>query len=137
MPVGQKQVHVPVHVEVQKLQSPAAQEPGGLSHLIGMGEIAKQFIPLILVEGEHLLVHVGHEQILPSVLIEVGGIDSHAGAGFPVGAEPHLREKTDLVPPVVSPVDEQEVLHRVVGDEEVHPAVVVDVGGDDAQRLAQ
>jgi hypothetical protein len=37
----------------------------------------------------------------------------------------------------VAAVHEQEVLHRVVRDEQVHQPVVVDVGRDDAERLAE
>ena len=42
----------------------------------------------------------------------------------------------DLLEPEAAQVAEQEVRRAVVGDEEVDPAVVVEVGGDDAQPPA-
>ena len=57
--------------------------------------------------------------------------------GCAVGAEADLRGEPDLFPLALAAVGEQEVLHRVVGDEEIHQAVAVDVGGDHAERLAQ
>ena len=42
----------------------------------------------------------------------------------------------DLLEPEPAPVAEEVVGRHVVGDEEVDPAVVVEVGGDDAQAPA-
>ena len=42
----------------------------------------------------------------------------------------------DLLEPEPAEVAEQEVGRLVVGDEEVEPAVVVEVGGDDPQAAA-
>ena len=52
--------------------------------------------------------------------------------------EADLQLQADLVPLAARATDhEEEVLHRVVGDEEVQLAVLVDVGGDHAEGLAE
>ena len=35
------------------------------------------------------------------------------------------------------PVHEKKICHRVIGDKEIHPAVVVDIRRDDSPRLSQ
>ena len=57
--------------------------------------------------------------------------------GVPLALKPTSAASADLVPLALAAVHEQEVLHGVVGDEQIHQAVVVDVGGDDAERLAE
>ena len=54
-----------------------------------------------------------------------------------VDAEPDFRDEPDFFPLALAAVREQEVLHRVVGDEQIHQSVAVDVGGDDAERFAE
>ena len=56
--------------------------------------------------------------------------------GVPFALNATSAMQPDLFPLALAPVREQEVLDRVVGDEQIHQAVVVDVGGDDAERLA-
>ena len=96
----------------------------------------------VLVEREHFLIDVGDEEVLPAVAVEIGGIHAHAGAGAAVLAESHFGRQRDLFPlglafGIRSAVHEEEVLHGVVGHEEVHAAVVIDVGGHHAQAFAQ
>ena len=47
-----------------------------------------------MVKGEHLLVHIGDEQILPAIVVEVGRINTHTGTRFSIHAESHFRRKT-------------------------------------------
>ena len=129
MAVGQEQVEVPVVVDVEELEPPAAHEAGGLRDVVCVRDVRERLVPVVAVERVHLLVHVGHEEVLPAVLVEIGGIHAHAGAGLAVGAEADLGGQPDLLPLAVAAVGEEEVLYGVVGHEEVHAPVVVDVGG--------
>ena len=62
--------------------------------------------------------------------------------GCPLSLNPTSACKRDLLPlPRAirsrTAIDEQKILHRVVGDKQIHAAVVVDVGRDHAQAFAQ
>ena len=129
MAVGKKQIHVPVIVVVKELDPPAAQEPGSDPNTGLHGHIVEAFVVEIAVNRVHLLVHVGDEEIHPAVVIVIGGIHTHSGARVPVGAVCHARHKSDLFKPAFSAVGEQVIEGGVIGYEQVHPAVIVDVGG--------
>src|SRR5260370_38514038 len=99
--------------------------------------IRKRLILVIGIEREHLLVDIGDEQGLPAVPVDVGGVHAHGRAGLSVFAEPDLGGQRDLLPLVLPAVYKQEVLHGVVGDEQVHQAIIVNVRRHYAKALAQ
>src|SRR5262245_27760023 len=136
MTVREKQIDQTVVVVVEELQAPAAQEARRLRHTIRRRDIRKEFVPLVSIQRKHLLIDIGNEEILFAVTIDVRGVHAHAGAWRAVGAEPDLGGQPDLVPLALAAVDEQEILHGVVRDEEIHQTVIVDVGGHDAEALA-
>jgi hypothetical protein len=135
--VREEQVDMAVVVVVEELQAPAAQEPRGLRHAVRRGDIGEGLVPVVVIQGEHLLIDVRDEQILAAVAVEVRGVDAHPRSRRAVRAEADLRGQSDLVPLVFAAVDEEEVLHRIVRDEEVHQPVVVDVGRDHPEAFAQ
>ena len=135
--VGQEQIDQAVVVVIEELQAPAAQQPGGLRHAVRRRDVGEELVAVVLVEREHLLIDVGDEQILLPVAVDVGSVDAHPRSGLTVGAESNLRGQRNLLPLALATVREQEVLDGVVGDEQIHQTVVVDVGGDYAKRLAQ
>ena len=135
--VGEEQIDVPVVVVVEELQAPAAEKPRRLRDAVGRGDVREELAAVVLVKREHLLVDVGDEEILLAVAVEVGRVHAHAGPRRAVGAERDFRREADLFPFALAAVREQEVLHRVVRDEEVHQPVVVDIGSDDAEGLAE
>ena len=88
------------------------------------------------------MVHVGNEQILISVCVEVRRIHAHARTRPPTIAETDACLQRDLIPlPLAirpgTAIHEQKILHRVVGDKEIHAAIVVDVGGHHSEALSQ
>ena len=109
---------------------------------MGLCSIAKSFVLVVLVDGEHFVVDVGDEQILPAVAVEVGGVYAHARARLAALAEAHSRLQGDFLPfPACrrgrATIHEQKVLHGVVCDKQIHPAIVIDVGRYHAQTLAE
>src|ERR1035438_5356470 len=96
--VGQEEIERAIVVIIEESQPPAAQKARGLRHLVLEGDVPKGLVPAVLVEREHFLVHVGDEQILPSVTVEIGGIHAHTRAGPPIFAESHLGRQRDLFP---------------------------------------
>ena len=103
----------------------------------GEGRVREGLVPVVAVEREHLVVDVGHEEVLPPVPVHVRRVHTHPGARLPVGAVAHFRDESDLVEAPAAAVREEEVLDGVVRHEEVQPAVVVHVGRHHTQRLAE
>ena len=83
------------------------------------------------------MIDVGLEQINPSILIVVGGVDSHAGARFAESVDSHTCQQADFFEPPFAAVGKQEIGNGVVGDVEIHPSVIVDVCRDDSPSFGQ
>src|SRR5262249_31980245 len=90
----------------------------------------------ISIETGMLKIEVRDNNIRPAVAINVGGVSSHARFGLAVfadgdaGLESHFAEATVVI------VAEKEIRVSVVGDEDVLPAVVVEVECNYAQTAA-
>src|SRR3954470_9760379 len=82
-----------------------------------------------MVDGVHLVIHIGDKQILPAVLVIVGGIDAHAGAGATIltisdpGPEAGFFE-------LAFTIEKKKIGNSVIGHEEIHPVVVIDISRD-------
>src|SRR5712691_11651048 len=79
----------------------------------------------------------GDEQVFVAVVVEIARIDTHAALGFTVSAEGRARDECRIREGAVVPIDPQLVRLAVVGDEDVDPAVAIEVGGRDAERRAE
>ena len=93
------------------------------------------FVPEVMVERCGFAVDVEDGEILFSVAIEIGSIDSHAGPHSAIDRVSGARFETDLFEFAAIAVDPQEVLHGVIGDEQVRVSITVDIGRDYAQAL--
>src|SRR5579872_2961912 len=80
-----------------------------------------------MVDGVHLVIHIGDKQILPAVLVVVGGIDTHAGAGATILTISNPGRESDVFE-LAFTIDKKKIGNGVIGDEEIHPVVVIDVG---------
>ena len=76
------------------------------------------------VEGRHFVGEVADGDAERVVVAEAGDVDAHRAAGVAVHVERDAGDGADLAERAVALVVEQEVLHRVVGDDDVDPAVV-------------
>ena len=90
----------------------------------------------VAVERGRLAVEVGDGQVDQPVAVEVARGDAHAGLIGPRGIAGDAGGVPDLLESHPADVAEQEVGRGVVGDEKVHSAVVVEVGGDDSEAAA-
>ena len=99
-----------------------------------VGEQAAAEVP---AQGAALVDEVGVEQVDAAVTVEVLGHHSHAGrSARPAPVVSDSRGEADLLEPQPTAVAEQEVRRPVVGDEEVEPAIPVEIGDRQAQALA-
>ena len=79
----------------------------------------------------------GDYQIFPAVVVEIAEIDAHGRERLAVVVEADAGRSATSRKLSVAFVVEEEVRHGVVGDEDVHPAVVVVIGDGDAHALAR
>ena len=136
MPVGLRQVEPAVVVGVEEGGAEAQHVAGGRRQADRRGVVAELPGPEVVEERGRLAVEVGHGQVGPAVAVEVAAGDPHARLVAPLAAGAGPRDLADLLEPEAPPVAEQEVGRHVVGDVDVEPAVVVEVGDDDAQSAA-
>src|SRR5215831_6503626 len=137
MAIYDEQVDVAIVIVIEEFQSPPAHQPGDATDAHRPGDIVESQVVVVFVYGIHFMIHVRDEEVLPAILIEVRGIDAHPRARPPLLAEGHAGIQADVHEFSVFLVEKQEILDGVVGDEKVHPTVVVDVSCYNSPSFAQ
>ena len=136
MAVAEYQVDVAVVVVIEKLQPQPLISGSNSSNAESAGDIRKGFVLLVVVQRIGLVIHVGHKQIDPAVLIIVRRIHSHAGAGLAERVVSHSGQQTDSPRTVLSRDSRNRKFGMVsLPDKKVHPAVVVDICRHNAPGL--
>ncbi len=102
----------------------------------GHRHIVEGAVVLVPVEREDFLVDVGTKRSIQPSLIEVGRIDTHARARAAIRAVGDVGVKPDFFE-AASAIEKQEIRDCIVGDKQIHPAIVVDIGGHRSPCLAQ
>ncbi len=92
MAVAEQQIYVAVIVKIEKFQPPATKKLRRPANACGNRHIFEALILIIVVKGEHLLVHVCDEEIRPAILIVIGRVHAHARPWPAVRAEADARE---------------------------------------------
>src|SRR5579864_4708546 len=78
---------------------------------------------------------MGDVNVLPSVAIHIGGVDTHTGLVPSIFACCNSRDERNVLECAVVFIDEQEVWPRIVCDSDIGPAIIVEVGQDNAHAL--
>src|SRR6266702_4790488 len=117
--VRKQQVQIPIIVIVEELKPPSTHEPCRHSDSGGTRLIVECFIMIVLVNRETLEIDVGHEQIHPSVLVEVGGIESHTGASTTISAVSHTCNRGIFLKATFAAVHEDKVRYGVIADKQI------------------
>src|SRR6185436_10327550 len=127
----------PVVVEVE----PAGAEPGVLeacgSQSGRCASILEARRAVVDVEVAPLAVQLRHEEVLVTVVVEIAGVDPHAGFGMTLTGDGGAGGERLVSKRPVTQVDPEQVLAAVVGDVDIGPAIVVEVGGDDPEAAAE
>ena len=136
MTVGRDEIEPAVEVVVEKQhaerqRAPARGPDAGDDRLVG--KLQRRL--LRDVQRRHLVGEVADRDAQRAVVAEIGRVDAHRAAAVAVRVERDARAGPDLHEPAVALVVEHEVLHRVIRDDEVGPAVGVEIDGGDAERL--
>src|SRR5262245_51672955 len=91
----------------------------------------------VLVKGVIFILVVRDEERGQPGAVVITDVHSHAAVGNAVFIASNALEHADFFELEVAAIDVQEIVHRVVGDVDVGPAVAVEIGDDDAQPLAR
>ena len=97
---------------------------------IGVSAVANR-----AVEGHHFVVEIGDGDASSAGVVEIRDVDAHAGARLAVFAEGHAGAHGNVFEGAVAQIAVELVGLRVVGDQEVRPAVAVVIEQGHAQRF--
>ena len=135
--VGHEQVQLAVGVEVGQHHAPAQHGPAGGGQPRRRGGVAELQRAQAAVQRVGLVREVGHGEVEAAVAVHVAEVDAHAGLGPAAHVGGRAGQGRDVLEGAVAAVVQQRVVHRVVGHVEVRPAVVVEVGEEQAQAVAR
>src|ERR1043165_3840553 len=136
MAIGGENVQPAIEVVIEKEQAELQQflAPGPDALLDGF--IRKnERVALRDIKRIHLVGEVADGNAQAVVISEAGGIDAHGAAGQAVGVVGHARAGADFLEAGVVLVTKQKILHRVIGDHEINPAVIVHIHRRHRQRF--
>ena len=136
VPVGGRQVEPAVGVGVEEGDAEAESLAGRDGQAGRRGHVGEDAIAAVLVEGGVLVVEVGDGQVGAAVAVRIAAGDPHPRLVDAVAVARHAGRRRDLLEAEPPRVAEEEIGRLIVGDEEVEPAVAVEVGGDDPQAPA-
>ena len=126
MAVADEDVEQAIIVEVEDLGAEAQREkPGGKT---GFGcEIFEDQPAPVAKQRIVLARKCGQENVGEAIAVIVGNFRAHSGQRLAVHIEAHARAVSDIHETTVTPIVVQEIADAIVGDENVRPAVPVDI----------
>ena len=133
--VGDKNVGPAVVVVVEEETAKTQRDQGGAADFRPRRFIHEQPVALVVIERKHLVGEVGDDDAGMAGAVVVGGVHAHAGAGHAIFAEGDSRRDALLLKGSVVLVQVQLVGLRVVGQQNVGPAVIVVVENGDTEAF--
>ena len=135
--VGGEDIGQPVEVDVEEETGEREREERCLPHRRRRRFVDEQPVPLVMVQRHHLVREVADDEAGPAAAVVVGGVDAHARARDAGFVERDAGRHADVREGAVSLVAIQLVRLRVVGDEQIEPAVGVVIDQGDAERFGR
>src|SRR5260370_31015224 len=123
--VGDKNIGPAVEVVVKEEATEAKRQQRGATDGGLRGLVNKQSFAFIVVERKHLIGKIGDHHAGIAGMIVIGSVHAHAGAGHAVFAEGDSGDHALFGKGAVAVVAVELVGLRVVGEEQIGPAVVV------------
>ena len=102
----------------------------------GSGGRVLKIMPFITKERIRLISEIHHEQIGIAIIIDIRHSDAHACLGLTIAIHGTAQQHRLIVEDAVALVDPELVVDAVVGDEDIDPAVAVEVSACDTQAVA-
>src|ERR1700685_2092857 len=97
MSVRDQEIEVAVVVIVKELKPPSAHEFGCIGNPRRTGNIVESLVMAVPVERVELVSQIRHEQIHPTILVEIRGIDSHTRPRFSAFAVRNTAGESDFL----------------------------------------
>ncbi len=135
MPVGDEEVEQTVVVEVAESRAPPEITERTRHHARLVAHVGEESGRAVLVERVVVAGEVGDEYVEAPVTVVVGGVRSHARLRLAVAAQRQPRRESGLRERPVPVVPEEQIWHGVVRDEDIRPAVAIEVGEDYAETV--
>lgn len=136
MTVGGEEVEPAVEIIVKEEDAEGKGLTAGRADSLADGFVAEDHgIFLRDVEGGHFVGEVADENSQTLILLEAGGVDAHCAARAAVVVEGDTGSSSDFAKGAIVGVGEDEILDSIIGDDEIHPAVVIHVDGGDPERF--
>src|SRR6266851_5470037 len=130
--VAEEDVRPAVVVHVKKTAAPA-EILGVLAEAAQVGGVLEIRAAEIVIKRRGIASEIRFDEIEIAVEIVIGGGDAHAGLRLAVGAESAARFDGDVGESAVFFVLIERAGRGIVGDVNVRPAVVVEIGGEHAE----
>jgi len=105
--------------------------------------IAKSFILIVFVNRKHLVIKRWRQTdpaIRPPLRSPASTPMPERGRPLSLNPTPACNATSSQIQRPLEPgpaIHKEEVLHRVIGDEEIHPAIIIYIRGDYTQALSQ
>jgi hypothetical protein len=92
-----------------------------------MGDIGEALLPQIVENGKGLILQCHKLNVRKAVVIHVLETHAHSGNELPVLGERDVGVESDFLKLSPTLIVEQRIIHLVIGDEDVHPSVQVEI----------
>ena len=125
-----------VVVEIEEAGAETAVENVGLAEAGSDGAVSERAVAVVGVEAIEFEIEMADVEIHAAVVAEIGGVGAHAGFGAAIFAEAGARGVADVSECAVAVIEIEKISLRIVGDENVWPAVVIEIGEDDGEAFA-
>src|SRR5262249_26784806 len=129
MTVHDQQIEIAVVVVIDETDSPPDVRFGESRKLRSDRRFAERELAGIQVQRVVLRIEVRDYDVRTSVAVRVTGVNSHAGAGDAIGVESHFGDECGIAKRAVLLIEQKKVGGRVASDEQIHPAVAVQIDG--------
>jgi hypothetical protein len=117
-------------VQVNKSAPPGDQGERTDADTGGGGNILEQEIAQVAVEGGDLVLVIGDEDVWQAIAIVIGRIGAHGALFVAELIKGHAGQQADFLEGAVAAVTEEIILHDIVTDEDVRPAITVKIRAD-------
>src|ERR1700730_11499202 len=136
MSVDDQKVPPTVIIEIKKAGSKTAVSVVRLPESRSDRRVCKRAFSAVAIIAIQLKIQVAHEQIIKPVVSHIRRVSAHSCFGFPILTESRSAGVTGIPKSAISIVEIQEISLRVVGDENIDPAIAIEIGQHSAKALA-
>ena len=125
--VGDGEIERAIEIGVEKSAAEAQRIFGGGADSGLLSDVVVGSVAESAIEADHFIIEIGDGDAGAAGIFEVAGIHTHSGAGFPFRAEGDSCFDGDIFECAVAEIAVELVGLRVVGDQEIGPAILIKI----------